>query len=689
MDYKNKYLKYKNKYLKLKNQKGGNLQSEFLSKFPYEKEIINENTIKIKFMDIDYTVVFVENKILFNKGDKKVLEIEKHDDFIITYYFNDSLSLLREILKIFNFKYSQFFEKYFEDDDLFKYKDKDLYLLLNKEHPEYIQIKELFLSKREKFFTKITLEKYKRDQQFYVVYKGKEYEILEDNKDFILQNEFEKLIKFEIGSCISFMLIKEYDDCKDLVDLILNIYNLSLSIYNKRICDECIEFYNSFVYLNKSHELYVFIKNVLIEDTYNSQLGISKDLLKKTLYSINFIWLRIQSFKEKCFPISAIADMLIDFSSIDKILELQDNKFFIKLINFSKNNPKALVNFWFDATQVKTETIINFRIIFDTFNRHLGTNLCIRDIWSMRIINDMNTKYPDILPKCTGYSLILRVDLYKCMICVEELVRHTYSVFADLDMKPIGEDEVLSENKIRILNRIGLVLSKFSNIFENGFQILGSEIEYVRKGVIDTFNTMMIQRFMIILYKIKSDKYKFDDEYQNEIIFYAYQPMYKYLYYKCNFGILYLVTGKGEFSKNPSDEDILNNLSNVESYTSDYSKNYKINYLPFEIFNDDVDIKSNEIFKEKLTYNIFKELLNNHINLEKLINYIKKLRVYKIGIITDETILTYENPYELYLKMHIETQVQEDDLILFKDEDTIPPSSGYWPFKMCKKYLRK
>ena len=84
---------------------------------------------------------------------------------------------------------------------------------------------------------------------------------------------------------------------------------------------------------------------------------------------------------------------------------------------------------------------------------------------SAKNINDMNSKYPDILPKCTCYSLILRVDLYKCIICVEELDRHTYSLFADLDMKPIGQDEILSENNVRILNRIGLVLSKYSKIY--------------------------------------------------------------------------------------------------------------------------------------------------------------------------------------------------------------------------------
>ena len=72
------------------------------------------------------------------------------------------------------------------------------YFLLNKEYPEYVQIKEKFLSNREKFYMKITLEKHKRDQKFYVVYETKEYEILEDNNDIILQNDSKNLIKFSL-----------------------------------------------------------------------------------------------------------------------------------------------------------------------------------------------------------------------------------------------------------------------------------------------------------------------------------------------------------------------------------------------------------------------------------------------------------------------------------------------------------
>jgi hypothetical protein len=690
MNYKEKYFKYKNKYLKLKYQKGGNLQSDFFMKYPFEKELIDSDTIKIKFMDVNYSVHFTPfDEIIFNNNERKVLVIKiLNNNFFDVDYFDDGLDLLKEMLKIFNFGYARFSKKYFEDENLLRYKTTDNYFLLNEGHSNYSKIMNEFLSNKEKFYNKITLEKNKRDNKFYVKYKTKEYEILEDEKNIILHDGVEILINFKIiTSCISSVVIKEYNDCKDFVDIILNIYNLSLSIYDKKICDECIDFQKNFLYLNKFHELYDSLKQVLIEDNYNSKLGISKDLLTEKMYSINFLWLRIESFTEGCFSIMGNNDKFIEMNTISNILKLQENDFFIKLINFSKNNPNALVNFWFDATQVRLETLINLRLVFDILNRHLRINLCIRDIWSSRIINEMNIKYSEILPKCSGYSLILRVDLYKCIICVEELDRHTYSIFADLDMKPIGEDEILSENNIRILNRIGLVLSKFSKIFENGFQILGSEIENTRKAVIETFNVMMIERFMIILNKMKTtdEGRYFTPDLQNEILYNGYQPMYNYLYYKCKFGILYF--GFKKLIKNPTGEYILEHLSNIRLSSSEYAKEPLLKYVPYEIFNDDIDINSNNIFKEQITYQDLLNLLDKYVDLEKFKNYLKKLRAYE-KILHVEEIAEADSSAEIYSDLFKECIVQTDDLILFRDTDTIPPTSGNWPFKMCKKYIK-
>jgi hypothetical protein len=684
MDYKAKYLKYKQKYLIIK-QKGGNLKTIFFDNYPYQKELDGDKTIKIKFMDNEYNVFFDDNKIIIHFGNKKILEIEKFGIDYFVLQFDNCLDLLKLIMKILNIEYCKFFSKYFDDENLFLFDDN--YFLLNTEHSQYLEIKKQFLQKIEKFFNLLTLEKIKKDNRYYIFYKTIEYEILFDNVDYIIKNDDKILLKFELYSCVSFMIIKEYDDCKNLIDLILYNNNIPIAICSKKICDECIVFNDVFIYLNKCNELYKTLKCVMIEETYNTKLGISIDLLREKLYSINFLWLRTDSFTEGCYSINGKSDVFEDLSSIKKILELQKNPFFIQIINFSKNNPNALVNFWIDATQVKIETIINLRVIFDIFNRNLETNICIRDIWSLNLINEMNSKYPNILPKCTGFSLIMRVDLYKCFICVEELDRHMYSVFADLDTKPINQDEILSENNIRILNRIGLVMSKFSQIFENGFQILGSKIEKIRKAVIESFTIMMIERFMIIFTKILDLEVKnryFSSEYQNEIIYRSYKLLYNVLYYKCGYGFIY--TNEGRLMiKNP--DDLLTYYTDILSTGTEYNEINMI-YIPYEIFNDDIDFN---VFGEKITFSDLIELIKKYVDMEKMILYINKLRFYNRGWAQYEKIISkYSSDISKLFEIFFDgiPQVQEDDLILFTDKDTIPPTSGIWPFRMCKKYSK-
>lgn len=161
--------------------------------------------------------------------------------------------------------------------------------------------------------------------------------------------------------------------------------------------------------------------------------------------------------------------------------------------------------------------------------------------------------------------------------------------------------------------------------------------------------------------------------------------MYNYLYYKCKFGILYF--GSNKLIKNPTGEYILEHLSNTRPGSSEYAKERLLKYVPYEIFNDDIDINSNDIFKEKITYQDLLNLLDKYVDLEKFKNYLKKLRAYEYHPYF-RTIEVADSSAEIYGDLFPECIVQTDDLILFRDRDTIPISSLNWPFKMCKKYIK-
>jgi hypothetical protein len=702
MNYKEKYLKYKQKYLQTKNQQGGNYYDKLFTSNLIEKELIDDSTLKIKLMDVEYVVRFEKFFIFFTKNSNLILKIQILNNVMYVRVFEDCLDLLKKILEIYIFiDYCRFLYKYFDNDDLFVKieNEKKIYIFLNANSPNYEQLKNKMTSIRLKLFNSISLEKRKVDENLYFISDGTQYEILEDNKRIVIKNSSDSdfILKFKIiDTCVHYILVEEYNNSKNVLDLILKINNCLFSISDHKICEECIIFYNKYIYINNTHKLYCLLKNIL-SPTYNSQLGISNDLLKSKLYSINFMWIRMYSYTEHCFSINGNLDTFTNINTIENILKLQSDEFFNKLITFSKNNPNALTNFWIDSTQLNISTLINLRLIFDIFNRNLGTNLCIRDVWSLEITNTNNLKYPNILPKCSGFSLILKVDLYKCIIGVEELTRHTYSVFTDIDMLPIGEDEILSSTNVDILNRVGLVLTKINDFYENGFQILGSTIEHIRKSVILSFSIMMIERTMLILQKMQENNFN-DERFKivsEQTVFYLYESMYKFLYFVCGYGMYYV--NKQKINYDPFDskefdsgfilEEIKDNARNFmknQMNDPDVLNNFG-NYISYELFESGKKI--NELFPQNIDSVDLLEIINKNTTDDLIKKYCMSLCIthrYKEVSMEDRIIRCAVINEEFIQKC----PAKDNDLILFDDPRTLQKTLRNWPFTMCKKYIQ-
>jgi hypothetical protein len=698
MDYKQKYLKYKQKYLQTKNQRGGNYFDQLFTSDLIEKEAINDTTLKIKFMDVEYVATFDKMFILFTKDSGLILKIQIHNNVFYVRIFEDCLDLLKKLLEIYNFiNYCHFSHKYFENDDLYEIKKKGeiFYLFLNVNSSNYEQFKNKIKPESLQSFNLINLEKKKVDEHLYFSYEDKEYEILDDDRILVIKSsDSDFILKFQIAdTCAHYISVLEYKNSKNILDLMLKMHNSLFSISSQKICEECITFNNKYIYINDTNKLCCLLKNVL-SPAYNNQLGISNDLLKPKLYSINFIWLRTHSYTEICFSINGNLDTFTNINTIENILKLQTDKFFNKLITFSKNNPDALTNFWIDSKQLKTHTLINLRLIFDIFNRNLGTNLCIRDVWSLESTKAINIKYPNILPKCSGFSLILKVDLYKCIIGVEELTRHTYSVFADIDMLPIDKDKILSTTNIDILNRIGLVLTKISGIYENGFQILGSTIEHIRNSVILSFNIMMIERTMLILQQMQENNFNNDTfkTASEQLVYGLYRSMYKFLYFVCGYGMYYVNTHKinyNPFTPEHFDskfllDELKTNATNFMMYRmsdvsvfNDFGK-----YISYELFESGKEI--NQLFPQNIDHVDLLEIINKNTTVDLRKKYCAGLRAaYKDTVkIEDQIIRCAMDDKDFILKC----PVKENDLILFDDSHILPQSSHNWPFAMCKKY---
>jgi hypothetical protein len=707
MNYKQKYLKYKQKYLQTKNQLGGNYYDKLFTSDLIEKEVIDSSTLKIKFMDVEYIVIFYRNFFSFKKNDDVLLDLAIVNNVLNVDMYQDCFDLLKKILEIYNLDYCEINIE-FENDDPFTINDdlfvqteneKKKYIFLNANSPNYEQVKDKMTPMRLKIFNHMTLEKRQANEHLYFIFDGTQYEILEDDKSIVIKTSSSSdfILKFKIiDTCVHYILVEEYNNSKNVLDLILKINNYLFSLSDHKICEECINFYNKYIYINNTNKLYCLLKNVL-SPAYNTKLGISNDLLKPKLYSINFMWVRTHSYTEKCFSINGNLDTFTNINTIENILKLQSDEFFNKLITFSKNNPNALTNFWIDATQLNISTLINLRLIFDIFNINLGTNLCVRDVWSLEITNTINLKYPNILPKCSGFSLILKVDLYKCIICVEELTRHTYSIFADIDMLPIGEDEILSSTNVDILNRVGLILPKIAPFYENSFQILGSTVEHIRKSVILSFDIMMIEQTMLILQKMQEKKFnneRFKGE-SEQLIYILYEPMYKFLYFACGYG-MYYVNGKKINYEPLLAEDfdsgfILEEIKdNADIFIKNKMLKYDIlenfgNYISYELFESGKKI--NESFPQEINEIDLLEMIKKYTTDDLIKKYCMSLcatHMKKLVPIEDRIIRCAV----VNKKFIQQFPVKDKDLILFADPHTLKKSTCNWPFTMCKKYIQ-
>jgi len=556
----------------------------------------------------------------------------------------------------------------------YKYKHKYLQLqnqiggslILNDFYEKYPYVKEKIDETEVKisFLNKKYNVKFKNDK-YYIT-----EEIGEEKEEIIVMSVFINCGDMNLG----FVYL-----CKNdlLLDTLLETFNLAY-VYSNDALHSSILFNNMHIIINKKHNMFCELNRVL-NDNFDTENGICRDIFIKKSYSINFMWLRVDSYTEKCLSILGNTDDYFEVNTVDKILKLKENSFLNKLISWSKLNPNASINFWIDSMQLKPVTLINLRMTFDLINRNEKVSLCVKDVWSLKIVKDLNVRYPNILPKCSGYSLIMRVDLYKCVINVEDLEKYTYSVFADADMLPIDKNEIFSENNISILNEIGLVLTKISYNFENGFQILGSAIEKTRKGVIDAFKIMMIERTMIICTKfitIAHDKNKN----LNQLVYILYNSMYKFLYYKCGWGIYYFYY-EDNFIKSTEDNDnkllesirAFTKIANIED-THQYGL-----YISYELLNMDkgmIDkIFVNDLTEEEIIIKIRENTSPN--NICKYYNGLRKMRFASKNIVKwCKNIPTFE--------FHLDSlPVKEKHLILFKNEEILKRSEENWPPRMC------
>lgn len=165
-----------------------------------------------------------------------------------------------------------------------------------------------------------------------------------------------------------------------------------------------------------------------------------------------------------------------------KRLENFNNKIVNPLIDWSKLNPNATTNLWYDADRICSSVIVNSESVIQ---KALDENSCqknifLKDIRVLEIFKNEPLLFKD-------KPLFWVIDYLKNCILLHawENENLRYCVNMDLDVAPLSEQELFDSSTIQSLDKFGFVMAAAGAFlhYENSFQIFDCRNIWLKKCV--------------------------------------------------------------------------------------------------------------------------------------------------------------------------------------------------------------
>lgn len=194
--------------------------------------------------------------------------------------------------------------------------------------------------------------------------------------------------------------------------------------------------------------------------------------IEPTGYSVNLIWLNINATHQ---------EFLLGTGATKEERALDFHKKFVSPVTgWSMKNPGSRINIWIDDQKVDLKTLERTHNAIKTvLHEDAYRSIYFRDIHSLDLVR-MNPKlFTSDIP------IYFQVDLIRA-IAADQILKLKESelfVYGDLDMEPMGANELFDQRTLSYLNDYGFVMGAAnSNLgFENGFYILnGSHMQLMR-----------------------------------------------------------------------------------------------------------------------------------------------------------------------------------------------------------------
>lgn len=248
-------------------------------------------------------------------------------------------------------------------------------------------------------------------------------------------------------------------------------------------------------------------------------------------YTINLMWINNELIPEQQFiyPTNSLTEL--------------ETKFLHPIVQWSNLNPKAVIHIWFDSATTSDNAVSNTWNLLVSKIEQLNIQgiLEFLDIRELPLVQ----QHPDIFSEKT--PIYFRVDLLRA-ISAMHMIRAKETpcfVYADLDVKPLAEEELFDQETIAYLQKYGIVMAHSERHgFENSFQIISNH----NKFLIEAMSWALIELNVRRAYNGLHDDFYYRNTTQKmpfppTIVYESYPSMFDYFYSLAGWGSLYTVMG--------------------------------------------------------------------------------------------------------------------------------------------------
>ena len=247
-------------------------------------------------------------------------------------------------------------------------------------------------------------------------------------------------------------------------------------------------------------------------------------------YSIEILW--INSSKDEAQPFVHRARTLPDLKA----------EFLDPIFGWAEQNPNAVVHVWFDSEMTTDTALHATQELVEGWQRanSAAAPIVFKNIRELAVVR----AHPEAFAQ--GVATYFRVDLAKVLTSLDSIEKDiSYSVFADLDLTPIGPEELFDPETLEKLSVFGIVVNEDQHKykFENQFHILSQSHSHVREAIqyvliqANIEKLQLIEQGKLVRRAISTYPVRMDEAAKYaQMVYNSYSQMFQYLYSICGLG---------------------------------------------------------------------------------------------------------------------------------------------------------